>query len=171
MSLLYLNKILVKALDWFIGLITVAVVLILFVGVILRYVFSSPLFWAEEVTVLGLIWMTFIGGAILVRQDKNVTITAVYDLLPPRARRFMRLLSDSLVLLMVGVMVYLSWALTKRLAFSTTPAIRLSESWFGYAMIFGFALMFYYQAQRVIALFRGREPFAEEAEGPGRGES
>ena len=157
-----LNHLIELVLDWTLGFITGAIVIILFVGVILRYVFSAPLFWAEEVTVLGLIWMTFIGGAILVREDKNVVITVVYDQLPSRLARAVRILGDFLVMMVLGVMVYLSWVLTGKLAFSTTPAIRLSESWFGWAMIIGFSVMLYYQVQRIIALLRNKEPFTRQ---------
>lgn len=130
----------------------VAIVIVLFVGVILRYLFNAPLFWSEEVTVLGMIWMTFLGGAILVRDDKNVCITIMCDLCSRRGAHGIRIVAEILTLVMVGVMIWLSWQVTGRLSFSTTPALRISESWFGYALIAGFALMFFYQVQKVIGL-------------------
>ncbi|MCD4719957.1 MAG: TRAP transporter small permease [Desulfobacula sp.] len=156
-----INQRLAQLLDWTIGLIMGATVVILFVGVILRYVFSAPLFWSEEVAVLGLIWITFLGGAILVRQDKNVCITFFSDNCPAPMARRMKILSDILVIIMLCVMIYQSWKLTGRLAFSTTPALRIKESWFGWAMISGFIIMLYYQIQRLISLLRNKEPFPE----------
>ena len=156
-----INQRLAQLLDWTIGLIMGATVVILFVGVILRYVFSAPLFWSEEVAVLGLIWITFLGGAILVRQDKNVCITFFSDNCPAPMARRMKILSDILVIIMLCVMIYQSWKLTGRLAFSTTPALRIKESWFGWAMISGFIIMLYYQIQRLISLLRNKEPFPD----------
>jgi len=156
-----INQRLALFLDWTIGLIMSAIVIILFVGVILRYVFSAPLFWSEEVSVLGLIWITFLGGAILVRQDKNVCITLFSDICPAPVARWMKILSDSLVIIMLCVMIYQSWKLTGRLALSTTPALRIKESWFGWAMISGFIIMLYYQIQRLIALLRNKKAFSE----------
>ena len=148
----WLNKWLARILDWAIGAIMVAIVIVLFIGVILRYLFNSPLFWSEELTVLGMIWMTFLGGAILVRDDKNVCITIVCDMCPPRGAAWIRIVAEILVLSMVAVMIWLSWQVTGRLAFSTTPALRISEAWFGYALIAGFILMLFYQVQKVYAL-------------------
>jgi TRAP-type C4-dicarboxylate transport system permease small subunit len=162
-----LNRIISTLLDWAIGIIMAATVLILFVGVVLRYGFSAPLFWSEEITVLGLIWMTFLGGAILVRTDKNVCITIFCDMCNVSSARWMKLTADGLVIIMLLVMIYQSWALSGRLAYSTTPALRLQESWFGYALIAGFVCMLYFQIQRFIALIRGKSPFPGMAEHDG----
>ena len=152
MAMRWLNKWLARILDWIIGAIMVAIVIVLFIGVVLRYLFNAPLFWSEELTVLGMIWMTFLGGAILVRDDKNVCITILCDMCPPRGAAWIRIVAEILVLGMVAVMIWLSWQVTGRLAFSTTPALRISEAWFGYALIAGFALMLFYQVQKVYAL-------------------
>lgn len=157
-----INRTLAIVLDWVIGLIMSAIVVILFVGVVLRYVFNAPLFWSEEVAVLGLIWMTFLGGAILIRQDKNVCITLFCDMSPAPVARGMKIFSSALVTVILCVMIYQSWQLTARLTLSTTPAIRLKESWFGWAMIAGFACMLYYQVQHAIALLLNKPAFDEQ---------
>jgi TRAP-type C4-dicarboxylate transport system permease small subunit len=159
-----INRTLAIILDWTIGLIMSAIVVILFLGVVLRYVFNAPLFWSEEVAVLGLIWITFLGGAILIRQDKNVCITVFCDMCRTPVSRWMKIVSDALVVIMLWVMIDQSWELTQRLAFSTTPALRLKESWFGWAMIVGFVIMLYYQVQRIIALLFKKPAFPEMAE-------
>ena len=169
MSIWTLNRVLAKILDWVIGIIMVAIVIILFAGVILRYAFDAPLFWSEEVTVLGLIWMTFLGGAILVRQDKNVCITVICDMCRPHHSRYMRMVADCLVSIMLVVMIWQSWKLTGRLALSTTPALRISEVWFGYALVVGFVLMFFYQIQRFIALLQNKPAFSEKNNGGAEG--
>ncbi|MDW7712118.1 MAG: TRAP transporter small permease [Deferrisomatales bacterium] len=158
-----LNLFVSRVLDAVIGLFMVATVGVLFVGVVTRYVFNAPLFWAEEVTVLGLVWMTFLAGAILVRTDKNVSITVISDLCRPHHSRVLRAVSDLLVLVILVVMLWQSWRLTGRLAFSTTPALRLSEAWFGRALIVGFSLMLFYQVQRFVGALRDRDPFPEDA--------
>jgi TRAP-type C4-dicarboxylate transport system permease small subunit len=157
-----MNRVISAVLNWTIGLIMVGIVIILFIGVILRYLFNAPLFWSEEITLLGMIWMTFLSGPILVRQDKNVCITVVCDLCKPHHSDRIRNLADILVLLILAVMIYLSWQLKGRLAFSTTPALRISESLFGWALFVGFVLMLYFQIQRVLGIFLKEEPFQEE---------
>jgi TRAP-type C4-dicarboxylate transport system permease small subunit len=162
MLLRKINRIIAKMLDWAIGITVVIIVIVLFVGVVLRYVFSHALFWSEEISVLAMIWMTFLAGAILVREDKNVIITVFADLFKQKTRKRIKIFSDFLVLIILVVMLYLSWKLTDKLAFTTTPALRLSEAWFGWSMILGFALMLFYQIQRVAAIFAKRKPPVEE---------
>ena len=60
-----------KLLD--IGIVTVilGLVIILFVNVFLRYVVSKPLYWSEEISLFGIVFFTFIGGAALVRKKKK----------------------------------------------------------------------------------------------------
>ena len=162
MLLKKVNKIIATTLDWAIGLTVAIIVVVLFVGVVLRYVFSHALFWSEEISVLAMIWMTFLGGVILVREDKNVIITVFADLFKQKTQKRIKIFSDFLVLIILIVMLCLSWKLTDKLAFSTTPALRLSEAWFGWSMIIGFALMLYYQIQRVVAIFTKKKPPVEE---------
>ncbi len=152
-----LNKIVAKILDWALGFIMVSIVIILFVGVIFRYLFNTPLFWSEEVTILGLIWMTFLGGAILVREDKNVCIIVVRDIFPPQYSFYMKVLSSFLVLIILVVMIWQSYKLTGYLASNTTPALRISEACFGYALLMGFAVMLFYQIQQFLDLFRKKQ--------------
>jgi TRAP-type transport system small permease protein len=159
------NKIIAITLDWAIGLTVAIIVVVLFVGVVLRYVFSHALFWSEEISVLAMIWMTFLGGVILVREDKNVIITIFADLFKERIQKGIKVFADFLVLIILVTMLYLSWKLTDKLALSTTPALRLSEAWFGWSMIIGFALMLFYQIQRIAAIFPKKKPPVKEEMG------
>ncbi len=166
-----INRIIATLLDWGIALSVAAMVIILFVSVVMRYVFSAALFFAEEMSILAMIWMTFLAGAILVRQDRNVIITVFADLFSPRVQRGIRIFADFMSLVMIAVMTWLSWKLVDKLALSTTPALRLSEAWFAWSMVAGFVIMLFYQMQRVLAyvikmppLEKGPEEKLEELE-------
>jgi TRAP-type C4-dicarboxylate transport system permease small subunit len=159
-----INRIVAKALDWTIAVSVAGVVIILFLSVVMRYVFSSPLFFAEEMSILGMIWMTFLAGAILVRQDKNVVITVFADLFRPSVQRAIRIFADCMSLLMIAIMLYLSWELVDKLALTTTPALRFSEAWFAWSMVAGFAVMLLYQTQRVLAYFVTMPPLEKGPE-------
>lgn len=126
MLLKKVNTVIATILDWAIGLTVAIVVVVLFVGVVLRYVFNHALFWSEEISVLAMIWMTFLGGVILVREDKNVIITIFADLFKKGVQKGIKIFADFLVLIILVIMLYLSWNLTNKLAISTTPALRLS---------------------------------------------
>ncbi len=158
-----LNKIIGSLLFWTIAVIHGVVVVVLFSGVVMRYVFNAPLFWSEEICLLGLVWLTFLGGAVLVRQDKNVSITIFTDLLPTRVMRPIGQINHVLILICMVVMIWQGSVLTERLSYSTTPALRISEFWFAAALLVGFIIMLYYQIQRFIGDLRGLPAFPEES--------
>jgi TRAP-type C4-dicarboxylate transport system permease small subunit len=157
-----LNKIIGRLLYWMIAVVHGLIVVVLFSGVVMRYLFNAPLFWSEEICLLGLLWLTFLGGAVLVRQDKNVSITIFTDMLPASVTRPLIQIDHMLILICFGVMIWQGRNLVERLSYSTTPALRMSEFWFAAAPLVGFIIMLYYQVQRFIADLRGLPAFPEE---------
>ncbi len=65
----------------------VAMTVLVLVQVVLRYVFSVPLVWVEEMTVFLMIWMAFMGAALGVRRGSHIAMTILVDRLPARAAR------------------------------------------------------------------------------------
>lgn len=49
----------------------------IFLQVVFRYVFSSPLIWSEEVARYSLIWMTMIGAAVAMRHGQHLLIDSI----------------------------------------------------------------------------------------------
>ncbi|MEW6265584.1 MAG: TRAP transporter small permease [Thermodesulfobacteriota bacterium] len=157
-----INKFVGWILNGVIAVVHGVIVVVLFAGVVTRFVFNAPLFWGEEVCILALVWMTFLGGAVLVRQDKHVTITILADLMPPRVQNGLRVFSHFLAVIILAVMVWQGFKLTERLSLSSTPALRLNEGWFAGALVTGFIVMLFYQVQRLIGRWRGREVLPHE---------
>lgn len=68
------------------GCLLVILVMVMVAQVIFRYVFNSSLTWSEEVAVFLLIWVVFLGSAILVRRWEHVQIPTLVELCPPGPR-------------------------------------------------------------------------------------
>jgi len=65
--------------EWaFIGAALAFTSALLFVNVVLRYVFLSPISWAEELALYLMVWIVFVGGSVAVRTRGHIAI----DLLP-----------------------------------------------------------------------------------------
>ncbi|WP_280554728.1 TRAP transporter small permease subunit [Halomonas sp. 25-S5] len=75
--------------------------ILLVANVIMRYVFSSPLYYAEEVSVIIMIWMSFLATSLTIRQHQLVAVTLFIDLLGSRAQRVAQKLADFIVLVML----------------------------------------------------------------------
>jgi len=52
-----------------------------------RYAFDQSLFFSEELNQFLIVAITFVGFAHAVRKGRNIRMTAVYDMLPTRARK------------------------------------------------------------------------------------
>ncbi len=51
-------------------------------GITFRYILESPLIWANDASVLALVWATFIGAAALLKEAGHVAITGLVTRLP-----------------------------------------------------------------------------------------
>lgn len=56
-------------------------------GIFFRFVLDHPLAWTNELAVLGLVWLTFIGGSALYKERGHIAVDAISPLLGDRARR------------------------------------------------------------------------------------
>ncbi len=76
-----------KNLDLYIAMLCLAILIIItFAGVIMRYCFSQPILWQEEVQMALIIWTVFLGGSAAFRQGNQVAMEILVDALPPRAK-------------------------------------------------------------------------------------
>ena len=46
----------------------------IFVQVIMRYVFSNPLSWTDEIAVYCMVWSVYLGGALAVRERAHIRV-------------------------------------------------------------------------------------------------
>ena len=77
-----LDRILTAFEEWTLFLAVMVALLSLFVSVVLRYGFNYSLAWSEELVREVIIYTTFIGASVAVRQRSMIKIDASVQLLP-----------------------------------------------------------------------------------------
>lgn len=77
--------------------------------VILRYLFRSPLFWAEEFCRYGLVWSTFISVGYCVRYNINLHVDLLDYIMPPKIKIVVQYLIKLICLLFYVVFFLGSW--------------------------------------------------------------
>jgi len=78
-----------------IGVIVLAVVVsLIFVGVMMRLLFKSGMPWQEELSRMLYVLVVYLGASYGMRSNDHIRINIVSDLLPPRARKFLRVITD-----------------------------------------------------------------------------
>ena len=72
-----------------IGLMATMVVLV-FANVVSRYAFNHSIIWVEELTQFQMIWVTYLGAGLALREGRHVAVDTLQDLLPAGLRRLLR---------------------------------------------------------------------------------
>lgn len=82
---------------------------IMITQVILRYFFHNPLFWAEEISVQFLIFLTFFGNSILTQTKKHVRVNLIEELASERAQEILDVGLNIIFLLVTLFIAYFCW--------------------------------------------------------------
>ena len=83
---------------------------VVFGGVVMRYVFNSPLQWQEEFPKFLMVWMTFTGSVFVYRQRKHIAMDILPKALSGRAAAGLKL---GIALVSMSVLiVFLVYGLT-----------------------------------------------------------
>ncbi len=97
-----------------------------FGNVILRYVFNSPIQWAEEFSRYAYIWVVFLGAAACSKRKMHIVIDAVTSRLPVRAQALCSLLVETIVLVLMGAITYYGYILCT-MATQATSTLKIPQ--------------------------------------------
>lgn len=99
-----------------IGLLLIAMTLLVFVEVVLRFGFNTGIEWAQEVTLYLSAWMVLLGASWGIREGAHIGVDAFVKLLPNRQRRIITLLAIVLCLIYCGLFIQGSWVYLSKMA-------------------------------------------------------
>src|SRR5467141_2185228 len=69
--------------DWLAFVIFWSLAFIVFLQFFTRYVLNDSLAWTEEIARYGLMWLAFIGGAVVTRKKTHIAVELLGNLMPP----------------------------------------------------------------------------------------
>src|SRR5690606_28264097 len=92
-----------------IAFLLAAMVLLQFVQVILRYVFSAGLVWALEATTYMFAWMVMIGISYGIKAGSHIAVDALVNALPRGGKRTLGLIAVFLSAVYAVIMTYGGW--------------------------------------------------------------
>ncbi len=136
---------LLAALDWILDKVTLAllVTLVLVVGVQIfaRYVLNHSLYWSEELARYLFIYLVFLGGAVVLRMERHIQVTAFVDPLPLAVRRAIFILGDLLMLGFVATVFVEGIRLSTMVWTVPTAAMEIPWSLVYFGIVLGMAAM------------------------------
>ena len=94
--------------------------------VFLRATTGNSIYWAEEVSLISMVWLTFLALAMGIRYDIHIRLDMFVNWLPKRAKIVLEYVLDLVLLFVTGMMVYYGADLTLHTGMlSQLPATRL----------------------------------------------
>ncbi len=139
------------------GVLILAGIAINFANVVGRYVFSSPIVWAEEVLAYIMVWCVFIGAILVMWNGRHIRMDVFVASLRGRARLIVNAAS-TIGIILVCVFVIVQAVPFVSLLLDTdqrSVILRLPMGWMNASVLLGFAGMLLVVIVRLGALVRG----------------
>jgi TRAP-type C4-dicarboxylate transport system permease small subunit len=149
--------------------ITITVVML--AQVFFRYVINSSLQWSEEISIWALIWMVFIGSAVIMRDWAHINIPTFTNLIPIKVRPYFLIFSKVATILFLLAVIWFGFKVFNQNFHARSPSLGLSTRWAKLAIPVGAVLMavFAFNAMLLdlINLRRGNDAHFENQGNPG----
>jgi TRAP-type C4-dicarboxylate transport system permease small subunit len=107
------------------GILMALMVIDVFLQVLFRFVFESPLSWTEEVSRYLFVWIVWIGSALVMADKGHVGIDILIKNFSPTWQRFMEILIYLIFLFPASAMAYYGFALAKLNMNQPSAALRM----------------------------------------------
>ncbi|WP_163272101.1 TRAP transporter small permease [Chelativorans alearense] len=111
-------------------------VIVLATQVVMRYALRSPVVWSEELARYLLIWCTFIGVSLAVREARNISVDLLPVLFGARSQRFFTILAHLGAIAFFALTTYYSLSLVMRIRMigQASPGLGI-QMWLIYAAV------------------------------------
>ncbi len=100
------EKFLVRTNQVFIGVMMGIMFVLVFINVVTRYVFGFSFATTEEISTFLMIWITYIGAGLALREGRLAAIDLFQDLLPEKIRRATRAMIGIIILIFFSILAY-----------------------------------------------------------------
>ena len=123
------------------ALLVAVEIVVLFAGVIARFVLHTPLIWSDELSSILFLWLAMLGSVIAFQRGEHMRMTALVGKAAPAARAFLDVVAVAAPLLFLLLIGWPAFEYAIEEAAITTPALGLPNIWRAAALPVGIALM------------------------------
>lgn len=143
------------ALVAFAKILLVAMVMLIFANVFMRYVLNSGIRWSEEVAIVIVVWFTFIALALGVKQRLHISLCLLPEKISPTIDFFLAKLTDLVILFLGYNMTRYGWILVRFTSRSILPATEFPASVMYFPLVLSGILVIYEGAMDLLGLDKG----------------
>ncbi len=147
-----------RALDWLIAALVTGLVVIVASQLVDRHFVTLPMAAPDAYARIILVWLTFVGFALAVKNGLNIRVDLIDARLPPKARRVLDYVFDLAMLGLTAIIGYHGWRLVVIGRDQERLGTVLSEAWPSGALFISCILLVLFLVLRLAVRFSGREP-------------
>ena len=116
-------------------------IVVLFLGIVARYVFHHPLIWTDEFNSILFLWLGTLGSALALRRWQHMRMTTFVSMLPASWQGYLSGFAVSVVLVFLILLLPPSFEHVQTEAGVISPSLEISMFWRAAAMPVGIGLM------------------------------
>lgn len=116
-------------------------IIVLFSGVVSRYVLHRPLTWSDELAAILFLWLAMFGAVIALRRSAHMRMTALVDMASPSARSFLDLVAVVAATAFLLLVAHPSYEFAYEELVVNSPSLEISNAWRAAALPVGIGLM------------------------------
>lgn len=149
------------------GVCVVVMTVLVFLQVVMRYVFSAPMSWSDEIAVYAMLWSVYLSTAWAVRERAHIRVMNLIQMFPGKMSQGMMIFSDLIWFAFAVFLTYQSILLDIsmwKLPFES-PVLGIAQKWPYLCLAFGFGLMTLRLIQVYYRWIRFGEPLMEPRDG------
>ena len=118
-----------RLLEFLIVACLVAMVVMVFGNVVLRYAFNSGITVSDEMSRYCFIWLTYIGAMVAMREGGHLGVDTLVKHLPTAGKKVCLFLSESLMLFINGLFLLGTWKMHDLQVSNVSPVVGISMIW------------------------------------------
>lgn len=123
------------------ALLVAVEVVLLFVGLVARYLFHTPLTWSDELASVLFLWLAMLGSTVALRHAGHMRMTTFVNWASPGTRATLEVVAVVASLTFLVLVMVPSYAFTTEEQAMSMPGLGISSAWRAAAMPVGVALM------------------------------
>jgi tripartite ATP-independent transporter DctM subunit len=133
-----------------VALLTGIEIVILFAGVVARYVFRQPFTWSDELASILFLWLAMLGAVVAFRRGEHMRMSSLVNRAGPRLKNFLDAVAvaTAVAFLLLIIVPAVDYAADER--FVVTPALEIPNVFRAAALPVGCALMLAFAALRLL---------------------
>ncbi|MHC2432954.1 TRAP transporter large permease [Bradyrhizobium sp. USDA 4451] len=133
------------------ALLVIAEVIVLFVGIVSRYVLHTPIVWSDELAGILFLWLAMLGSVVAFQRAEHMRMTAIVGMIRPEARLFLDVFATAASFAFMLLVVRPAYEFAADEVFVTTPALGIVNTWRAAALPVGIGLMLVVATLRLAA--------------------